>query len=226
MCARFTLTSPPDAVRAHFAAVNRPNFPARYNIAPSQPIVIVRVRETGERELASVRWGLIPPYVKDLREAPMLINARAETAAHKPAFRAAMRRRRCLIPADGFYEWTGPKGRRRPFLLQARDGGLLALAGLWEAWRGPGGELIESTAILTTAANATVRPLHDRMPAIVPPEHHAAWLDGTGVTAEAAAALLGPAPDEALSATEVDARINDPKADVPGIVQPVTGSLL
>ncbi len=189
MCSRYSLTSPPEAVRAYFDTENEEVFPPRYNIAPSQPVHIVRLDLKGRRELTLVRWGLIPSWVKDPREFSTLINARSETAAEKPSFRAAMRHRRCLVPTDGFYEWTGrcrrqgsasdpPRAGRRP------GGTLMAMAGLFEHWLGADGSEFESMAILTTAANATMAAIHDRMPVILPPEQFEIWLDcrpGTAV---------------------------------------------
>jgi len=170
MCSRFTLISNPETVRATFGHRERPNYPPRYNIAPTQPIHIVRLAANSARELVLVRWGLLPSWVKDPDSFSTLINARAETAAQKPSFRAGMRHRRCLIPADGFIEWTGPRGAKRPFYLKRRDEGLLAFAGLWEHWQGADGAEIESAVILTTHANASVSPLHHRMPVIRDPE--------------------------------------------------------
>jgi len=152
MCSRYSLTSPPEAVRAYFRCDNEAVFPPRYNIAPSQPVAIVRNKPQGGREMALVRWGLIPAWVKDPRAFKMLINARAESAVDKPSFRAAMRHRRCLIPADGFYEWKGAPGAKRPHLVKPRAGGPMALAGIFENWLGADGSEIETVAILTVAA--------------------------------------------------------------------------
>jgi putative SOS response-associated peptidase YedK len=191
MCSRYSLTSPHEAVRAYFRYVNEAPFPPRYNIAPSQPVAIVRTAMNGARELALVRWGLIPGWVKDPREFKMLINARAETAADKPSFRAAIRHRRCLVPADGFYEWTGAPGAKRPHLIRPRHGGPMAMAGIFEHWQGADGSEIETLAILTVAANRTMSVFHDRMPAILPPEHFDVWLDCLPGTAEVIAAGTG-----------------------------------
>jgi len=225
MCSRYSLTLPPEAVRSYFGSANRPNFPASYNIAPTQAVAIVRLDGQGERELAFVRWGLLPSWVKDPKVFSTLINARSEEAVRKPAFRDAMRWRRCLVPADGFYEWTGPKGKKRPFFLHRPDGALFAFAGLWEEWRGPDGSVIQSAVILTAPANAVVRPLHDRMPAVLPPELFADWLDTSRVPAQVAAGFLGPAPDDLLVATEVSPKINSSKTDEPGVREPVQGEL-
>jgi len=208
MCGRYSITTPPDAVRAHFGYGEQPNFPPRYNIAPTQPIPIVRL-EDGARHFALVRWGLIPSWVKDLKKLPMLINARAETAASKPSFRSAMRRRRCLIPADGFYEWQKRgKGAKQPYCIRQRGGGMFAFAGLWETWTGPEGEEIESAAIVTTDANQLLAPIHDRMPVILDPGDYAAWLDNEGTGPDEVQALLRPAPEEWLEAYPISTRVN------------------
>src|SRR5689334_15554270 len=136
MCGRYAVTTVPEAMRALFRYLNNPDFPPRYNVAPTQPVSIVRVVE-GQRELALVRWGLIPAWVKDPRDFSLLINARGESALDKPAFRNAMRRRRCLFPADGFYEWKPEKGGKRPYFVRLKSGQPMAFAGLWEAWMGP-----------------------------------------------------------------------------------------
>ncbi len=226
MCSRFTLNSDPEAIRATFGYVNQPNFPPRHNIAPTQPIAIVRVSSHGPRELALVRWGLVPSWVKDPDDFSTIINARSETAAEKPSFRAAMCHRRCLIPADGFIEWTGPKGSKRPFLIKREDEGLLAFAGLWEHWRGADGSEIESAVILTTDANATVSPLHNRMPVIIDPEQFDVWLDCKRLTPGDVAEFLLPAEDELLEAIEVHPKINNPANDTPDVLEPLQGNLV
>ena len=226
MCSRYSLTSPPEAVRAYFGYPDAPNFPARYNLAPTQAIAVVALDREGVRRLRFMRWGLLPPFVKDPKQFPTLINARSEEVLEKPSFSHAMRFRRCLVPADGFYEWTGPKGKRRPFLLRPREGQLIAFAGLYERWRdGAGGE-IDTVVILTCPANATIAPLHDRMPAVVAPEHFAAWLDVKAAPAEAAQRLLRPAPDDLFEAIEMHPKINDSKRDEPGIQEPLAPSQL
>ncbi|MGE0202674.1 MAG: SOS response-associated peptidase [Hyphomicrobiaceae bacterium] len=228
MCSRYSLTSPPEAVRAYFGHANAPNYPPRYNIAPSQPVAIVRLDERRERELALVRWGLVPSWVKDPGTFAMLLNARAETAATKPSFRGAMRHRRCLVPADGFYEWIGEKGAKRPHLIAPAAGGVMAMAGLWEHWMGADGSEVESMAILTVAANRLVSRLHDRMPAILPPEHFEAWLDTRQMTADEAQALLVPAPESLLAIAEVSPKLNNPRNEGPEVQERVgaTRSLL
>jgi len=226
MCSRYNLTTPPEAVRAYFGYSDTPNFPARYNIAPTQPIPVVHLDRDGARRFALMRWGLLPAFVKDPKTFPTLINARSEEVLTKPSFRNAMRFRRCLVPADGFYEWTGPKGKRRPFLLHPRSPRLIAFAGIYERWRDPQGGEIDTVAILTCPANRTVAALHDRMPVVLEPEQYAAWLDVNGTKAEQAIALLAPAADDLFDMTEMHPKINDSRKDEPGILEPLQPSLL
>jgi putative SOS response-associated peptidase YedK len=176
MCGRFVITSEPEALRRLLGYKQQPNFPPRYNIAPTQPIPLVRL-EQGERHFALARWGLIPSWVKNPKEFALLINARLEGVVDKPSFRAAMKRRRCLIPADGFYEWKKEGKTKRPYFIRARSREPFAFAGLWETWTDRDGGEIETAAIVTCAANKTLAPIHDRMPVIVPPENFDAWLD-------------------------------------------------
>lgn len=225
MCSRYSLTSPPEAVRSYFKLNSVEPFPPRYNIAPTQPVAIVRTDLKGERELALVRWGLIPSWVKDPREFSTLINARSETAAEKASFRASLRHRRCLVPTDGFYEWTGKPGSKRPHLIRPRAGGLMAMAGLWDHWLGADGSEIETMAILTTAANQPVSALHERMPVILAPEHFDQWLDCRPGTPDFVRDLLRPAPDEALDIVEVSARLNNPRNEGPEVQEPVRTTL-
>lgn len=220
MCGRYTVTSAPEAIRALFRYEEQPNFPPRYNVAPTQPIPIVRFID-GKRHFALVRWGLLPSWVKDPKTFTLLINARGETAAEKPAFRAAMKRRRCLIPADGFYEWQAAGDRKRPFFVRAKAGGPLAFAGLWETWTGPNGEELESGTIVTTRANRTLSPIHDRMPVILAPEAFDLWLDTTNVDVTTAAALIAPAPENLLEAYEISTAVNGTANDNPKLLEPV-----
>jgi putative SOS response-associated peptidase YedK len=221
MCGRYVITSSPAAIRALFGYPEQPNFPARYNVAPTQPIPVVRLTE-GRRQFVLMRWGLIPSWVKDPKAFSLLINARAESVIDKPAFRAAMRRRRCLIPADGFYEWRDSGGRKRPFFVHLRTPGApLAFAGLWETWTGPNGEEIDTAAIVTTRANRMLSALHDRMPVILPPEAFALWLDCANVDAATAAALLVPAAEGLLGVHEVSPAVNRVANDDPQLIEAV-----
>lgn len=207
MCGRFALTAPPEAVRACFRFLEQPNFPPRYNIAPTQPIALVAARRDG-RHFMLARWGFLPGFVKDVKKFPLLINARAETLAEKPSFRAALRRRRCLIPADAWYEWRANlSGAKTPFLFRRADGGPLAFAGLWETYLDPSGGEIDTVCVITTSANGATAAIHDRMPAILPPEDFEAWLNPDETVAPPLA-LLRPAPDDAIAFHAISARIN------------------
>ena len=192
----------------------------RYNIAPSQPVLAVRTSPAaGRREFAMPRWGLVPAWARDATIGNRLINARAETVSEKPAFRRAFRERRCLIPADGFYEWKKEGAGKRPFYVRRRDGAPFAFAGIWERWEGTGGEAVETCAILTTEPNELLAPLHDRMPLIVPPEEYGRWLDPSLRAPERLAPLLRPFPSAALEAFPVGREVNNPRADDPSLIR-------
>jgi putative SOS response-associated peptidase YedK len=218
MCARYVITSPAAAIRALFGYAEQPDFPPRYNVAPTQPIPVVRL-DAGKRTFALLRWGFVPAWVKDPRNFSLLVNARGESVLDKPSFRNAMRRRRCLIPADGFYEWRDGTPRR-PYFIRARSGGPIALAGLWETWIGPNGEEIDSVVIVTTQANRTLAAIHGRMPVIVAPEAFDFWLDCAKVDATTAAALIGPAADDRLECYEVSPAVNRATNDSPELIAP------
>jgi putative SOS response-associated peptidase YedK len=223
MCGRYAITSAPEAIRALFNYDEQPNFPPRYNVAPTQPIPIVRVVD-GKRHFALVRWGLIPPWVKDPKTFSLLINARGESVVDKPAFRAAMRRRRCLVPADGFYEWKKVGEGKRPYFVRLKSGQPMAFAGLWETWTGPNGEEMETAAIVTTQANRTLAAIHDRMPVILLPEAFELWLDTANVDAKTAAAMLMPAPDALIEAYEVSTAVNRTANDNAALTAPVAST--
>src|SRR5476649_274704 len=214
MCGRYVITSAPAAIRRLFGYIEQPNFPPRYNVAPTQAVPIVRFAE-GKRQFALVRWGLIPSWVKDPRTFSLLINARGESVIEKPAFRAAMRRRRCLFPADGFYEWKEEGGRKRAYFVRPKSGGPIAFAGLWETWTGPNGEEQDTAAIVTTNANQTCAAIHDRMPMILEPADYDLWLDCATVDTETAAALIRPAPDDLLEIYEISPAVNRVANDSP-----------
>jgi putative SOS response-associated peptidase YedK len=192
-------------------------------VAPTQPVLAVRQGAVG-REAVALRWGLIPSWSKETRGSG-LINARSETAAYKPAFRSAFRKRRCLVPADGFYEWEALPGRKQPFLFRRPDGGSFAIAGLWENWMAPDGRAIETCALLTTEANAVVRPVHDRMPVLVGPADFDRWLTPDTTPTEMLT-LLRPAPDDALTALAVGPLVNSARHEGPGCVEPLVGASL
>jgi len=222
MCGRYSIATPVEVLRRVFR-FKRPalNLEPRYNVAPTQRVPIVRLEYagvTGERELAMVRWGLIPIWARAATSGTRMINARAEGIAEKSAFRAAFRERRCLVPADGFYEWQATPGRKVPWRIMLKDGGPFAFAGLWEHWRSPPGAVVESCAIVTTAANHLLRPLHDRMPVILAPDDCAAWLGEDAV--RAVSELLRPYPSETMRAYRVTTTVNSVKNDGPECIAP------
>jgi putative SOS response-associated peptidase YedK len=218
MCGRFTQTSSPKVIAEIFHVLGVPELlPARYNIAPSQPVAAVRAGASG-RELAFLRWGLIAPWAKDAKLAP--INAKAETAPDKPMFRSAFRKRRCLIPADGYYEWQATGGKaKQPYLFIPKDGKPFAFAGLWESAE-PEGEKIESCTILTTDANELAAQVHKRMPVILPPEAYAEWLDPANQDAASVQGLLLPYPADSMRSYAVSTWINNPRHDDARCVEP------
>ncbi len=223
MCGRYASNTPPELMRQAFHTQNAlPNLPPRYNIAPTQDIAAVRSNPDGQlRSLDLLRWGLIPSWAKDPAIGARLINARAESVADKPAFRDAFRRRRCLIPADAFYEWKAGSRPRQPYAIRRRDGGMMAFAGLWENWKSPAGIWQRSCTIVTTRANALVAPLHDRMPVILDAVDHTLWLGEEAASPDRLQALLEPCPPDLLEAFPVGPAVNDVKNDHSGLLQPL-----
>jgi putative SOS response-associated peptidase YedK len=221
MCGRFVITSPPAALRQIFGYIEQPNFPPRHNIAPTQPIPVVIV-ENGTRHFRLMRWGLLPAWVKDPRKFTLLINARAETVLEKPAFKNAMKRRRCLIPADGYYEWQVSEKRKRPHFIHRRDGQPIGLAGLAETWIGPNGEELDTVAIVTAPASADLASLHPRVPVTIEPNDFERWLDCTADDGETVIALL-IAPDEGCFIWhEISTRVNHAANDDAQLILPMT----
>jgi putative SOS response-associated peptidase YedK len=225
MCGRYSLTTAPEALRRLFELDTTPNLEPRYNIAPSQSAPVVRFAAAGAREFAMPRWGLIPSWAKDASIGHKMINARSETVAEKPSFRSAFHRRRCLVPADGFYEWRTEGDIKQPFRIGLAGGGPFAFAGLWESWPGngdDGGEAIETFTILTTEANRKLHPIHPRMPVILAPEAYQTWLDGRPETTERALSLLRPFAGEKMAFYRVSRRVNSPRNDDPDCLEPIS----
>jgi putative SOS response-associated peptidase YedK len=221
MCGRFVITSPPAALRQMFGYVEQPNFPPRFNIAPTQPVPVV-ILENGGRHFRLMRWGLVPSWVEDPRKFALLINARSETVREKPAFRNAIRRRRCLIPADGYYEWQDAGGRKRPFFIHRRDGAPIGFAALAETWMGPNGEETDGVAIVTVQATGEMAALHHRVPVTVAPDDFERWLDSRGHTADDVMALLRAPAEGAFAWHEVSTRVNRVVNDDAQLLLPVT----
>jgi putative SOS response-associated peptidase YedK len=219
MCGRFSLTATPEEVRELFGLLELEDFPARYNIAPTQPILVVLAGDRNEpgsnlpeRRALLVRWGLTPGWVKDPKNFPLLINARAETAIGKASFRAAMRHRRVLVPASGFYEWHRPPKesgeKSQAYWIRPRKGGIVAFAGLMETWSSADGSEVDTGAILTTGANASIARIHDRMPVVIQPEDYARWLDCKTQEPREVADLMKAAPDDFFEAIPVSDKVN------------------
>lgn len=219
MCGRYLIISDPNTMCQLFGYSDRPNFPPRYNVAPTQPVPIVRLQER-QRRFALVRWGLVPAWVKDPRTFTLLINARGESAHEKPSFRNAMKRRRCLIPADGFYEWKGQGADKRPYLVRRKGDGPIAFAGVWETWLGPNGEEIESCAIVTVEASPLLRHVHHRMPVMLAPEAYEAWLDCDNIRAEDALKAISVLADDQLETYPVSPAVNRVANDGPDLITP------
>jgi putative SOS response-associated peptidase YedK len=220
VCGRFGLFATP-ALLEEFFALTEPAPAAlspRYNLTPGQAVAVVREHE-GRRRLDALTWGLVPFWAKDATIGRRLVNARLESLADKPAFRDAWSRRRCLIPASGFYEWSAPvAGRKHPHFVSASADPVLALAGLWERWRTPAGEKLETCVIVTTEASALLRPIHDRMPVLVPRAAHSTWLDPRSTVAD----VLSFARDApALEVRRVGLAVNDPRHDDATLIAPV-----
>ena len=226
MCGRYLLKAPADALRRAFGFVEQPNLMPRYNIAPTQDAAVIRERREpkGERTLQMLRWGLIPYFAEDKKGGAKLINARADTVAVRSSFREAFRKRRCLVPADGFYEWRAEGKLKQPYLIQRRDREPFAFAGLWERWvpktQPSDPPYIDSFTIITTDANALLRPLHHRMPVILARENYACWIDRQSSEAELKA-LLKPTPEDVLAYCPVNPRVNSATPDDPGLIEPV-----
>ena len=210
MCGRFTLRTPKERIKREFQLGEEPPVEARFNIAPTQSILAVRQIED-EREGALLKWGLIPSWAKDDSMSARLINARSETVAEKPAFRESFKQRRCIIPADGFYEWKREGKGKQPFFFSLRDGRPFGFAGLWDRWRDEGGKVVESCTILTTEANEVLKEVHDRMPVILHPETYGLWLDTDMRIVDSLKELLSPYPASEMTAYPVSAQVNSPK---------------
>ena len=223
MCGRYTLTSNLDELQASFKFEARDlEYRPRFNIAPTQQNLVVT--NDGTRSAEYMRWGLLPFWVKDAKAGARMINAVSETASAKPAFRAAFRKRRCLVLANGFFEWRKEGKARIPNYFFSTDHAPLAFAGLWETWKSPDGERIKSFTILTTKANQLIQPIHDRMPVILSGETQALWLDPLTEDTEVLGKLLTPAPDEDLDVYQVSNLVNSPKNNGPECIQQVAGA--
>jgi putative SOS response-associated peptidase YedK len=221
MCGRFAFFSPHEAIAQLFGLFDAPEVEPHYNIAPTQFIPVVRQDAAARRQLAMLYWGLVPSWAKEKSIGARMINARGETLREKPSFRSAFKRRRCLVLADGYYEWQVRPQGKQPHFIRQRSAQPFAMAGLWEAWReSEGGEPLESCAIITTAANETLAKVHDRMPVILPQAQYEFWLDRKNEDVDALTQLLVAAPAQSLEAIEVGKRVNNARNDDADLVQP------
>jgi putative SOS response-associated peptidase YedK len=220
MCGRYTLYTSLEQITAHFHLQQANKINSRFNIAPSQAIPAIR-GDSQHRELVMLRWGLIPSWAKEDKARYNMINARAETIATKPAFRSAFRHRRCLIPADGFYEWKAASGGKQPYHIRRRDGEVFAFAGLWEHWEGEQDKSIDSCTIIVTDANELIRPIHDRMPVILDPTDYETWLNPQNQDVHMLTELLKPYSSEKMEGYPVSLRVNSPKNEVPECIVPL-----
>jgi putative SOS response-associated peptidase YedK len=221
MCGRFVITSPPEALRQIFGYQEQPNFPPRFNVAPTQPIPVVTF-ENGARHIRLLRWGFIPAWVKDPRKFSLLINARTETVREKPAFKNAIRRRRCLVPADGYYEWQTSDQRKRPCFVHRRDGLPIGLAGVAETWTGPNGEELDTVAIVTAPASADLAVLHDRVPVTIGISDFDRWLDCDANDVNSVMEFMRGPDEGEFVWHEVSTRVNRVANDDAQLVLPIT----
>jgi len=211
MCSRYFLDADGNVIAYTFRVPLNDRIRKRYNIAPTQDAPVIRLAADGQREAAMLRWGLVPSWAKDIGVGTKMINARAEGVAEKPAFREALRKRRCLVPATGFFEWQGPPGRKQPFAITVPGAPLFAFAGLWESWRAETGEPVQTFTIVTTDANEAIAPIHDRMPVVLTPDDAETWLSGS---LDEARALLKPFAGE-VGLRAVTRRMSDVRAEGP-----------
>ena len=224
MCGRYTLTKTGDAIARTFSLSQPPEPKPRFNIAPTQPVAAIAhstsAQPASSREYRIFQWGLIPSWAKDPAIGNRMINARAETAAEKPSFRAAFKRRRCLVIADGFYEWKREGKQKQPYYIQMADEDLFGMAGLWEVWESGDGSYIESCTILTTEPNELMQPIHNRMPVIISPEDYDLWLDPQQQR-NALQPLLRPYDPEQMRSRPVSKTVNNPRNETPECIEPV-----
>jgi putative SOS response-associated peptidase YedK len=220
MCGRFTLEIPSETLAELFGLAEHPVVLPRYNVAPTQRVPVIRESE-GRNRLDYLQWGLIPSWAKERSVGYKMINARSETVAEKPSFRQALRYRRCLVPASGFYEWLREGKAKLPHYLQIRDNGPMVFAGLWESWKAPEGETVESCTILTTAANHLVAAVHDRMPVILHPDEYRTWLDRNLTDPAGLSRLFQPYPADLMEIRPVSPLVNSPKNDMAQLIDRV-----
>jgi len=226
MCGRFTIDIPPELLVEIFGLAEIPAITPRYNIAPTQQVPVIRRYGDGQNHLDLLHWGLIPSWAQDKSIGSRLINARSETVTEKPSFRQAIRYRRCLVLASSFYEWKQDGKEKQPWLIRLKDGPPMVFAGLWETWKSPEGEVVESCTIITTASNRLLVGLHDRMPVILSPDEYRTWLERTTTDPTSLKKMFQPYPADLMEMYPVSPLVNNVKNDGPELVVPVSGDPL
>ncbi len=221
MCGRFTLRTPMETIASLFDGLRMPDAVPRYNIAPTQNVLCIRQPESDQMEAVQLRWGLVPFWSKDLKIGSRMINARGETVATKPAFRSAFKTRRCLVLADGFYEWKKIGKSKQPYYITQTNDQPFAMAGLWENWNSPDGESIQTCTVITTEANQTMQPLHDRMPVILKPDDYDFWIDRDFPGIEKLESLLRPCSEDLLKTYAVNPIVNKATNEQPECIIPM-----
>jgi putative SOS response-associated peptidase YedK len=218
MCGRFALKAPPTELMTRFSLDECADFGPRYNIPPGADIPVIRQSPEGKRVLHLLRWGLVPHWAKDPSIGAKLNNARGESVAEKPSFRDAFKRRRCLIPMSGFFEWKAEGKIKQPYYISLKSGEPAAIGGLWESWRAPDGNILRTVCVVTTSPNTVMEPIHDRMPVIVAPENWQSWLSGMP---EDVAGMVAPYRDGELQAWPVSRRVSKTQDDDAGLIEPI-----
>jgi len=218
MCGRFVMKAPPAELVTRFGLDECADFAPRYNIPPGTDIPVIRQSPEGKCVLHLLRWGLVPHWAKDSSIGAKLNNARGETVSEKPSFRDAFKRRRCLIPASGFYEWATEGKVKQPYYIRLKSGEPMAMGGLWESWKAPDGSILRTACIVTTTPNAVMEPIHDRMPVIVAPENWQSWLNGMP---EEVGGMVAPYKDGELQAWPVSRRVSKTQDDDAGLIEPI-----
>jgi putative SOS response-associated peptidase YedK len=222
MCGRFTLDLPPEKLAEIFGLAELPRIEPRYNIAPTQQVAAIRTLADNEhRKIAMLKWGFIPSWTKDPSLGHKLINARSESIHEKRAFRQAIRYHRCIIPTSGFFEWEEKEGKKTPLYIRLKDGSPMCFAGIWDHWKSPEGEVVESCSMLTTSSNKLIEPLHDRMPVILHPQEYALWLDRTITDPEKLKPLYQPYPADLMGMWPVSSLVNSSRNDSPACIEKV-----
>jgi putative SOS response-associated peptidase YedK len=225
MCGRYAIFERPHSLQGLLEYDEAEDFDARYNVAPTQRVPVLRPKEQGDGlRLDMLRWGLVPSWASDSKIGSRMINARAETLAEKPSFRAAFKSRRCVIPTSGYYEWQVTEGVKRPHFIRRKNGESLFLAGLWESWGQGDDEPLVTCTIITTATNTALESLHHRMPVVLDPAQFGAWFDPAGER-ETLEQMMAPAADDLLEAYEVDRRVSSVRNDGPACIEPIAGDL-